>query len=384
MKKILTLLVVLAMLLAMAACAAQSPDDTVPPATSSTYIPGGLGTKTDNSAQPSGEVPATAATDPPASHFSAAAGTSLDALREEINHVRAVFGVAYIGSFHAAEMSFEEWLPEVAGSLLDLYPFIQEIGEDRIIGTNGHLYCILAGDYESTISASTLSGEVLYQGQDGDPILIFCSRDWEGMIADTVITVTTPDGEEYAWEACLDGSNYPQLLIASDLRLLSWDFTPLPTHDFRLDSWLVDGWLGPTPTGLAGTDVLEGMDWWISTWDGSVRYCLSFCPNSGHNYDGEAILECYYGTDTTLQAEWQGWWRLETTPGQSSRLSLDLMLLNGEDKASFEHAAVVSEYFRVLISPSGDYLLLAIENDETVLPIFPDGSHAVELTLSVG
>lgn len=139
---------------------------------------------------------------------------------------------------------------------------------------------------------------------------------------------------------------------------MSWDFTPIPDTGFDLEGWFAEGWLGPTAVSLAGEDVFSGMDWWISTWDNSVSYCLSFYPNSISSYDGEVVLECFYAGDSAVKAQWQGWWRIETGMEQPSRLYLDLMLLNGEDMDADENGSI--------------------------LPIFPEYAQAIELTLGYG
>lgn len=62
-----------------------------------------------------------------------------------------------------------------------------------------------------------------------------------------------------------------------------------------------------------------------------------------------------------------------------------MMLYNGADTAAFESSAAVSESYRALFRPSGEYVLLVTDDGaEVVLPIFPDGVQAVELTLSEG
>lgn len=321
--------------------------------------------------------------------FSSDAGTSIDVLREEIGQSTALFGVAYIGQFdrEIADMTgidYEQWFSSASSPLAAYYPFVSEIDEAHTIGTEGHLYCVIAKDYGSSICVSRAGDDTpLYTAKNGDPFLLFSNLGGNAQKADTVVTVTTADGTEYRWEPTLDELGYPQLLIGDERELLSWDFTPLPDTGFDLEGWLTEGWLGPNATGLAYDS--DGRDWWIETWDGSVSYCLHFYLNGGGSYDGEVSLECFYAGDSTMQAQWQGWWRIETEADQPSRLYIDMMLYNGADKAAFESSAAVSESYRVLLHPSGEYVLLVADDGaEVVLPIFPDGVQAVELTLSEG
>lgn len=413
MKKFLSLLLALAMTLSLCACASSTGSGKIPGKPSDTYIGGKLEAsgkdtgdqsqdETGENGQNSSKKPAPSpgeSTSPeggtethpetqpgvPGQRFSNTAGTSIDALREEIAQAGAVFGVAYLGSYFPGGMTYEAWFESCADALNQVYPFVGEIDKAHTIGNTGHLYCIIGGDYGDTITAKTLDGQVLYEASNGDPILIFCSRDGEGMITDTILTITTPDGTEYQWEARLDGSNFPNLLIGEARQLLSWDFTVVYDTGFELTGWLAEGWLGPTEVGLAGTDVFEGMDWWIRTTDGTrLRYCLSFYPNAAHNYDGEVILECFYDDTDTVQAQWQGWWYLDPVMDYASWLHLDLMLMNGADMEAFDASSVISEDFQVLIAPSGEELLLVAESFPSLLPLLPDGWRFGTLTLSMG
>lgn len=406
MKKIMALFLALAVTLSLCACAASTASGKLPGKPNDTYIGGKPGKDTDEETREETRdtgkkpFPAPGETTPPetppetqpetqpavpAQRFSNDAGTSIDVLREEIAQAGAVFGVAYLGSYFEGDMSYDEWFEFSAELLNALYPFVGEIDKNHTIGTVGHMYCIIGGDYGDTITAKTPDGRVLYEASNGDPFLIFCSRDGEGMMTDTIVTITTPDGTEYTWEARLDGSNYPNLLIGDERQLLSWDFTAVYDTGFELTGWLVEGWLGPTEVGLAGVDVFEGMDWWIHTTDGTgLRYCLSFYPNAAHDYDGEVILECFYGDGDTVQAQWQGWWYLDTVMDYASWLHLDLMLMNGADKEAFEASSVISEDFQALIAPSGEELLLVAESFPSLLPLLPDGWRFGTLNLSMG
>lgn len=307
--------------------------------------------------------------------YSDLAQISMSLLRGDIDASGAVFGVAYIGSYFSGGMSYSEWFSSAAETLIEEYPFISEIDAAHTIGTTGHLYCILAKDYSTAITAQTLNGEVLYKANDGDPILIFCSRDGDGMTADTVITFSTEAGAVYQWSPRLDGMNFPELLIGAERQLLSWDFTPTPDAGFDLNAWLIDGWLGPTASGLTGEG---GSSWWINTWDHSRNYCLSFSP------DGEATLECFYGKDITVQARWRGGWRIEPVMDSASQLYLDLTLEDGADTAAYGYAAYISESYQALVPLSGNSLLLVHESGTALLPVFPDGALAAELTLNTG
>lgn len=323
--------------------------------------------------------------------FSNDAGTSIDVLREEISQTTARFGVAYIGYYDRATAEdsgiyIGQWFCAVSSPLAACYPFVLEIDEEHTIGTEGYLYCIIARDYDDGIAIQTIDGkEVLYRAENGNPVLLFCNRDGDAQKADTTVIITAADGTECRWEPTLDENmDYPQLLIGDERELLSMDFTSAPFQNmgFEAEGWLDEGWSGPTATGLAYDE--NGTTWWIKSWDDTVSYCLTFFPGESGSYDGEVVLECFYADDYAVQAQWQGWWRIETELEQTSRLYLDLELMNGADMAAFENVGIVTESYLALVPVSGDYLLLVADDTGAVLPIFPEGVQAVELSHGVG
>lgn len=387
MKKVVSLLLALLMLLALCACGAGEAAPSVPDQASPSFRGDSLGQAQTQSVQTDATEETSLETQPtwPTQRFSDEGGTSIDVLREEIARAGAMFGVAYLGLYSQAEMRYEEWFDNAAYDLIGRYPFVGEIDEDHTIGTKGHLYCIVGGDFGTSVSAKTMDGQVLYEASNGNPILLFCSRDGEGMISDTIVTVTTADGTEYHWEARLDGDNYPELLIGPERQLLSWDFTYAFDTGFELTGWLMDGWLGPTAIGLAGTDVMNPMCWWLNSEEGNgISYCLTFCPNAGTSYDGEVTMDCFYGDDTQVQAHWEGWWRITTVMDYASWLHLDLMLMDGADQEAFSDSSVISESFMTLLSPSGENLLIVSDSTQTALPIFPQRWRFCELVLAMG
>lgn len=405
MKKFMALLLSVAVTLNLYACASSTTSGKIPGKPGDTYIGGNWAQKdtivteesqeeNPNSAKkpfPSSDQTSSPQTQPemptcvPAQQFSDDGRTSIDMLRKEIAHVGAIFGIAYLGSYFHGEMSYEEWFESSAYDLIGTHSFVGEIDKNHTIGDRGHMYCIIGGDYGDTITAKTIDGQVLYEATNGDPILIFCSRDGEGMFVDTIITITTPDGTEYQWEAQLDEFDSPTLLIDDARQPLSWDFNYGYDPGFELTGWLSEGWIGPTEIGLSGTDVFEGMSWWIYPTDTPrMRYCLNFYPNAAHNYDGEVTLECFYVDDDTVQGEWQGWWYLDTVMDFASWLHMDLMLMDGANMDLFEASSVISENYMVLIAPSGEELLLVADTNRTALPLFSNGIRLATLSLSMG
>lgn len=338
------------------------------------------GKEPDSAGEPSDEDPVASTSK---QSFSDKAGASIGVVREEIGQATALFGMTYVGYFSSEtaeenDVDFGQWFQATSDSLAEYYPFVSEIDENHTVGTEGHLYCIVAKDDGASVEVAAIDdGEVLYRAENGDPILLFCNRSGDARTADIAVTVTAANGTVCRWEPTLDETGHPQLLIGDEREVLSWDFTPVSDTEFDVEGWLAEGWGGPTAVGLAYD--AHGMNWQISTWDDSESYRLSFYLNESDGYDGEVVLQCFYEGKSAVQAEWRGLWRIETEMEQPSRLYLDLTLTSGADADAFENSATVSESYLALIPLSGNNLLLVADNGNTVLPLFPDGVQAVEL-----
>lgn len=318
--------------------------------------------------------------------FSADAGTSIDALREEMVTLPsepAVFSMGYIGYYEYNEetgIDFGQWFEHAAAPLAAQYPFISEIDAAHTVGESGHLYCIMAHDYASAISVQDMeNGDVLYQSENGDPILVFCSHNGDAHIADTVVAITTTDGHIYAWEAKLDEWVFPNILVGESRRLLSWDMSnTLYDTGFDYDAWYEMGWGGLTAVGLAQDE--NGNSWGYTEWDSNVSYTFNFRIAEHEGYDGDVTVECYYADSDKVQAEWYGFWRMETEPEKASTLYVDMSLINGEDMAAFESRAKISESYKLLAPMSGEQMMLvADEQGSALLPIFTEGYQSAEL-----
>lgn len=410
MKKAIALVLVLSMALALCACGGEKTDNTVPDRASASFMGGGLGeagaSEPEASAAPGGETQPQATTAPTAPSetkpveptptetapqqtqpsqaaqvFSNDAGTSIDVLREEIDRAGAAFGVAYIGYFEyypETGIDFGQWYMSASSPLTANYPFAAEIDENHTVGSQGHLYCILARDFDATITVTAPDGRTLYRAENGDPILVFCNLDGNATQADINVEIGLRAGASFDYGPALDQQSLPQLLIGAERQLLSWDFTPLEDTGIGLDGWLVEGWLGVTAAGLAYD--ANGLTWQYPTWDGNRTYNLTFWLTDDDTYDGDLLLECD-GADGFVLGQWLGWWRVETAIDQPTRLWLELTWIGGSNQTEFAAASALSESCLVLISPSGEELLLVAESDAPAAPIFPEGEQASQWTL---
>lgn len=420
MKRLLTVLLALSLGCACCACAAVSSPEDTPTAPSETFISGALQGETQKQpqeqtpAEPEEEAPAQEQTgekmqtlkdrftatwtvdetpQTEAQEFSNEAGTSIDVLREEITSAGAVFGVGYVGYYEYIEatgIDFGQWYEGAASPFAAYYPFFMEIDTNHTIGEGGYLYCILAGEYESSITVTDQSGQTLYSAENGDPILLFCDQGGNGQNADLTVTITSADGTSLTYVPALDQQECPQLLIGDERQLLSWLIQGAEESTISFDALLSEGWLGMNAYGLAGDDVFAPRTWTICMWDEEkqtmVDFSLSFCPNppEGGAVDGEVLMQSFYEGVSGVQGEWEGWWRVETELDQPSVLQLDLMLMRGDDMAHYEAVPTLSETFWAMIHPNGEILLLIPQSGYSALPFMGDGVPAVELMLSMG
>ena len=124
--------------------------------------------------------------------FSQEAETSLGWLRDRIDFPTTMFGAAYLGYVgglfdEGFEAAFPAWLQETNEAMLLEYPFIAEINDEHIIGSAGHLYCIVPVDENATVAINRVQWnektqtdevtEVLYRSESGEPVLLFANLD---------------------------------------------------------------------------------------------------------------------------------------------------------------------------------------------------------------
>lgn len=380
-KSIICTALALIMTLSICACGRQPKE---PDASSSTVDISAFEKNTEiseSSAVEADESSESAATAIGVQKFTNDAGTSIDVLREEIGGTAAQFGVAYIGYFDSevageTGIDLSQWFSSAASPLNSYYPFVSEIDAAHTVGIDGDMFCIIAKDYEASIEVrDTGSDEVLYYAENGDPILILSNMD-------VVVTVTAADGSAYHWEPELDESGYPQLLIGDEREIIFMDFTCTePLNSFDADSLLDEGWLGMSDIGLANDRY--GLNWWFDSADGDSSYCLSFYLEENGNYDGEVLLECY-DSDNTMCAHWQGYWRIETELDRPSIIYMDMEFIGGEGLASSEVPEIIAGSYWAMIHPSGERLLLAVEDFYApLLPMLSYDMPTAEFSLDV-
>ena len=151
----------------------------------------------------------------------------------------------------------------------------------------------------------------------------------------------------------------------------SWDFTEYTWQSAPegLGAWLADGWCGPTALGLAGSEG-GGISWCVPT---TVRetsdygfFTLTFYP--GDETGGTVDLDWSYEGQEDLVEQWSGFWTIETAIDMPSYVTIELSLVGGSAYDSYDGPAFICETYPVLISPSGEELMIAAGANGICLP----------------
>ncbi len=392
-KRILVLLLSLAMLISLCACG-QKPEQTpVKENAGSTSL--GLPAKTDKQKEQENSQ------ESESMEWSQSGAASLALLRDRINAPDILFGMAYLGYVgglfdNGFEQEFPVWLRDNNQTLLDEYPFIAEIDKNHIVGGAGHLYCIVPVDKNATISINRVQWndktkayegtDVLYRAETGEPVLLFANLDGVAYEPDTQLFITDNSGNTCEWYPALDTGSYLVPCITEDGVCYSWDFTDYQhSAAAGLDAWLYDGWLGPTALGLAGSEN-GGTTWSASgtAWDTDryAHFMLTFYP--GDETGGVVNLDWQYDGEEEFEEQWSGFWTIETELDMPSHVTLSLSLVGGKSYDTTEGPLYISETYHTLLSPSGEELLISSGENSICLPFMSQYTLVCVLTQACG
>ncbi len=340
---------------------------------------------------------------PPAQYTGTEEGQqSLFWLRDKIDVPDVMFGMAYLGYVgglfdEGFEAGFPAWLWETNSAMLRKYPFIAEIDAEHILGGAGHLYCIVPVDENAPVAinrvewnAATQSQEVtevLYRSESGEPVLLFANLDGVAYEDDTQVIITDNDGNTCQWNPSLDAMSILAPCVSETGAYHSWDFTEYTWQSGPegLGDWFADGWNGPTALGLAGS---EG---WDNSWcvHSMVRdtdkygfFTLTFYP--GDETGGTVDLDWSYEGQEYLVEQWSGFWTIETAIDMPSYVTIELSLVGGSAYDSYDGPVFICETYPVLISPSGEELMIAAGANGICLPFLSQSTLSVVLMRAYG
>ena len=313
--------------------------------------------------------------------FSAEAEQSLVWLRERMAFPQTMFGAAYLGYVEKAG----DWLSAADQTMLEEYPFLAEIDETRIIGSSGHLYGIVPLDENATVSVNRMRWdpesdteeviEVLYRSEAGDPLLIFAAGgdDAYAYLSYIQIQIVDSAGNSCMWEPQLyTSTGHIAPCFSENGDYLSFDFTEYGWQGVpsELASWLADGWSGVYASGLGGSWTTQAVAW---DTDRMANYYLWFFPEDEMGGTVELYWE-YEGADpskTTWEEVWSGFWTTTSVMDGPSYVTISLSLVGGDNYGVTDGPYYISETYPILMSPSGEEMVIGAGENEVSLPFMP-------------
>ena len=342
--------------------------------------------------------------------FSPEAETALGFLRDRIDFPATMFGAAYLGYVgglfeEGFAAGFPAWLRETNEAMLGRYPFIAEIDENHIAGGAGHLYCIVPVDENATVSINRMLwndekqineiSEVLYRSETGEPVLLFANLDGMAYVSDTQVLITDNSGNTCEWYPAVDAASYDGAISCGQIRpCLSeagdnvlFDFTEYAWQNAPqyLAPWLADGWSGMTALGLAGSQS-TGTGWYTHTMAGETGayadFSLRFYP--GGETGGAVELNWTYEAADDFEEMWSGFWTMETVLDGPSYVTVSLSLVGGVSYGVTDGPYYLCETYPLLISPSGEELLIGAGEIGICLPFMSQSTTACVLMQAAG
>lgn len=313
--------------------------------------------------------------------FSAEAEQSLVWLRERMAFPQTMFGAAYLGYVEKAG----DWLSAADQTMLEKYPFLAEIDETRIIGSSGHLYGIVPLDENATVSVNRMRWdpesdteeviEVLYRSEAGDPLLIFAAGgdDAYAYLSYIQIQIVDSAGNSCMWEPQLyTSTGHIAPCFSENGGYLSFDFTEYGWQGVssELAPWLADGWSGVYASGLGGSWTTQAVAW---DTDRMANYYLWFFPEDEMGGTVELYWE-YEGADpskTTWEEVWSGFWTTTSVMDGPSYVTISLSLVGGSNYGVTDGPYYISETYPILMSPSGEEMVIGAGENEVSLPFMP-------------
>lgn len=319
--------------------------------------------------------------------FSAEAEQSLIWLRDRIDFPQTMFGAAYLG--YVEEDSRGDWLSAADQAILEAYPFLAEIDENHIIGSTGHLYCIVPVDENATVAINRVqwnentytyeNTEVCYRSESGEPVLFFANLNGVAYEADTQVWITDNSGNSCEWYPSLDSMSYLWPCISETGDYLSFDFTEYGWQDVssELAPWLSDGYSGVYSWWLEGCWTTQAAAWDTGR---TANYYLWFFPEDENG--GSVDLDWQYEGSDLFEEMWGGYWEITSVMDGPSYVTISLSLVGGENYGVTDGPYYISETYPLLISPSGEEMVLGAGENGVSLPFMPqDDPQPYTLTL---
>ena len=152
-----------------------------------------------------------------------------------------------------------------------------------------------------------------------------------------------------------------------------------------LAPWLADGWSGITALGLAGSQS-TGTGWYTHTMAGETGayadFSLRFYP--GGETGGAVELNWTYEAADDFEEMWSGFWTMETVLDGPSYVTVSMSLVGGVNYGVTDGPYYLCETYPLLISPSGEELLIGTGEIGICLPFMSQSTTACVLMQAAG
>ena len=308
--------------------------------------------------------------------FSREAEQSLAWLRDRIDFPQTMFGAAYLG--YVEEDSGGDWLSAADQAMLEAYPFLAEIDENHIIGSVGHLYCIVPVDKNASVAINRIqwnentytyeNTEVCYRSESGEPVLLFANLDGVAYECDTQVYITDNSGNSCEWYPSLDSMSYLWPCISETGDYLSFDFTEYGWRGVpsELAPWLADGWSGIYAPGLEGCWTVQAAAWDTGR---TANYYLWFFPEDENG--GSVRLDWQYEGSDLFEEMWSGYWTITSVMDGPSYVTISLSLVGGENYGVTDGPYYISDTYPLVIDYSGEKMVLGAGENGVSLPFMP-------------
>ena len=131
---------------------------------------------------------------------------ALDLLRYMMEDTKEQMAAAYLGWLEPGE-DLQTWLAEKCPELQLEYPILTSIPQERIVGDSGEVYCLVPRDPQAKLTINLLKDnaegvqDVLYESEDGQPVLLLCNNGES--YPNTQVVLTESTGGELTWKPLL-------------------------------------------------------------------------------------------------------------------------------------------------------------------------------------
>lgn len=306
--------------------------------------------------------------------FSQEAEQSLVWLRDRIDFPQTMFGAAYLGYVEEGD----DWLSAADQAMLEAYPFLAEIDENHIIGSTGHLYCIVPVDENATVAINRVqwnentytyeNTEVCYRSESGEPVLFFANLNGVAYEADTQVWITDNSGNSCEWYPSLDSMSYLWPCISETGDYLSFDFTEYGWQDVssELAPWLSDGYSGVYSRGLEGCWTTQAAAWDTGR---TANYYLWFFPEDENG--GSVDLDWQYEGSDLFEEMWGGYWEIASVMDGPSYVTISLSMVGGENYGVTDGPYYISDTYPLVVSHSGEEMVIGPGFGGVSLPFMP-------------